>query len=376
VSLRAEIAVPLRHFELRAEVAVEAGRPLALVGPSGAGKSSVLRAVAGLLRPREGKVALDDEVWLDASRGIDLPPERRGCGLLFQDYALFPTMSAARNVAYGARGSRGERRAAALTLLERFGVAELAEAKPGTLSGGERQRVALARALAARPRALLLDEPLSALDSTTRRRALGELRTLLGELGAPVVLVTHSFDEAAVLADELAIVDRGEIVQRGDPTAISAAPASAFVADFTGASVLRGEAERAGDLTLVRLAGGGTVRSTDAARGPVAVCVYPWEVALAAATPRDDGAPTEGVRRLFRSAKQRTNASAADSIQNRVAAEVTAVTTVGNRARVALALPQPLVAEVTADSARRLGLREGTRVTAAWKASATRLVAG
>jgi molybdate transport system ATP-binding protein len=353
--LRAELETPLRRFALAVEVEARPGAPLALVGPSGAGKTTVLRILAGLLRPRHGAVALGEETWLDTERGVELPAERRRCGYVFQDYALFPRMSAWRNVAYGAAGGRAERRAAALAMLERFGVAELAEAKPPSLSGGERQRVALARALAARPRALLLDEPLSALDSSTRRHALAELHSVLAELGVPVVLVTHSFDEAALLASELAIVDRGAIVQRGDAATISAAPASVFVADFAGWAVLRGEAEpdAAGDLTLVKLAGGGAVRSTDPARGPVAVCVYPWEVSIEPA-----------------------GATAADSIQNRVAAEVASLTTIGNRTRVALALPQPLTAEVSADSARRMGLRAGTHVTAAWKAAATRLVGG
>ena len=353
--LRAEVKTPLRGFDLALELEARPGEPLALVGPSGAGKTSVLRILAGLLRPHRGTVTLGQQTWLDTERDVELPAERRRCGYVFQDYALFPRMSALANVAYGAPGDRGQRRAAALAMLERFGVAALAEAKPPSLSGGERQRVALARALTAGPRALLLDEPLSALDSSTRRHALGELRAVLAELGVPVVLVTHSFDEAALLAGELAIVDRGAIVQRGDAATLSASPASVFVADFAGAAVLRGEAapDPAGDLTLVELAGGGTVRSTDPARGPVAVCVYPWEVSLEPA-----------------------DASHADSIQNRVAAEVASLTTIGNRTRVALSLPQPLAAEISADSARRMGLRAGTRVTAAWKAAATRLVPG
>ncbi len=331
-----------------------AGAPVALVGRSGSGKTSMLRVIAGLLAPREGRVALGDSVWLDTDGGIDLAPERRGCGFLFQDYALFPQMSAWRNVAYGMRGPRRDRREAAVAALERFGVAGLAEARPGTMSGGERQRVALARALAARPPVLLLDEPLAALDSTTRREAIGELRKVFAEAGTPVVLVTHSFEEAAALAGELIVIDAGREIQRGTAATISASPASAFVADFAGAVVLRGEASGEGDLTLVRLPGGAEVWSADRARGPVSLSVFPWEISIEA-----PGTPP----------------GAADSRLNRLACEVTTVTAIGSRARVGLAAPEPLVAEITTASATRLALRPGTPVTAVWKATATRLIA-
>jgi molybdate transport system ATP-binding protein len=316
----------------------------------------MLRAIAGLLSPREGQVGLGDSVWLDTERGVDLAPERRGCGFLFQDYALFPRMSAWRNVAYGMGGPRRERRATATAMLERFGVGALAEARPQTMSGGERQRVALARALAARPPVLLLDEPLSALDSTTRREAIGELRAVFAETATPVVLVTHSFEEAAVLAGELVVIDAGREVQRGTAAAISAAPASAFVADFAGAVVLRGEARGDGDLTLVCLPGGGEVWSADQARGPVSLSVFPWEISIESGAAPDPERP-------------------ADSRLNRLSCEVTTMTTIGSRARVGLSGPEPLVAEVTAASAARLDLRPGSRVVAVWKATATRLIA-
>jgi molybdate transport system ATP-binding protein len=241
-------------------------------------------------------------------------------------------------------------------MLERFGVAGLAEARPPTMSGGERQRVALARALAARPPVLLLDEPLAALDSTTRREAIGELRAVFAEMATPVVLVTHAFAEAAALAGELVVIDGGREIQRGTAAAISASPASAFVADFSGAVVLRGEASgEESDLTMVRLPGGATVWSADAARGPVSLSVFPWEISIEVG----DGGAGEG----------------ADSRLNRLPCEVTSVTTIGSRARVGLAAPEPLAAEITAASATRLDLRPGVRVTAVWKATATRLIA-
>lgn len=350
--LAVTVRTPLREFDLDLELAVAPGERLALAGPSGAGKTTLLRAVAGLLRPQAGRVARGEETWLDTAAGVEVPAERRRCGVVFQDYALFPRLSAWRNVAFGMPGPRGERRRRAERLLERFGIGSLAEALPSSLSGGERQRVALARALAIEPRALLLDEPLAALDPALRRGALRELHALLEETAIPVLLVTHSYDEAALLADRIAVIDRGRIVQSGPPAEISTRPRSAFVADFAGAAVLHGEATpEPGGLTLVRLRGGGEVRSTDAASGAVAASVFPWEISLR--SPGDESA---------------------DSMLNRLPAEVVSLTPIGNRVRVGLAAPQPFGTEVTARSVEALGLRPGSRVIAAWKATATRLI--
>jgi molybdate transport system ATP-binding protein len=210
--LELEVELALRELTLEASLAIAPGERLALVGRSGAGKTSVLRIAAGLLSPRSGRVSLGEETWLDTAAGIDLPPEQRRCGLLFQDYALFPRMSAWRNVAYALPAPAGERQGRALELLERFGIGRrLAGALPADLSGGERQRVALARALAAEPRALLLDEPLSALDPATRATARRELDAVLAALEIPVVIVTHSPEEAEQLADRTAVIERGRI---------------------------------------------------------------------------------------------------------------------------------------------------------------------
>jgi molybdate transport system ATP-binding protein len=234
--LCAEVSAGLREFPLRVELAVEPGCCLAVVGPSGAGKTSLLLALAGLLRPSAGRIECGGEAWFDAEAGTDLPPERRRCGFVFQDYALFGHLSAWRNVAYGlGHLPRGERRAAAHELLGSFGIAALAEARPATMSGGERQRLALARALGSRPRALLLDEPLAALDATTRAGATRALRRLTAAAGVPTVLVTHDFGEAGLLADQVAVLERGEVVQRGVPATLAANPATPFVADLTDA---------------------------------------------------------------------------------------------------------------------------------------------
>jgi molybdate transport system ATP-binding protein len=353
MTLTAEIETELREFELSVSLAVEEGACLALVGPSGAGKSTVLRSIAGLRRPDRGHLRLGDQLWLDTDAGVDVPAEERCCGYLFQDYALFPHLSAWRNVAFGLGAlDRGERRRRAIELLDRFAVGRLADARPASLSGGERQRVALARALAPEPRALLLDEPLSALDTRTRAEAARSLAAALDDAGVPSILVTHDFAEAAVFASEIAVIDRGRIVQRDAPGALSARPNSAFVADFTGAFVLFGVARPTlAGTTLVALDGGGQAASSDAASGPVAVAVYPWEVTLEPA-----GTPAHG------------------SALNRIEARVESLTDVGGRVRVGLLASQPLAAEVTAESARRLELRPGSTVAATWKATATRLV--
>ncbi len=350
--LRADVALSRGDFELDAAVAVAPGERLALVGPSGAGKSTLLRTLAGLVRPDGGRIELDGTTWFDSEAGVAMPPERRGVGLVFQEYALFPRMSAWRNVGYGIRGgSRAQRRERAHELLERFGLAARSDARPHDLSGGERQRVALARALASEPQLLLLDEPLSALDATTRGVASAELSALLATMAIPAVIVTHDFTEAALLADRVAVIDRGRVVQEGTPAELAATPASAFVADLAGAVVLRGvAAPTSGGLTRVELEGGGAVLSTDSR------CRSRRRKRL----PLGDRAARAGAGR--RGLRSQPPPGGGDWI-----------TQFGNRARVALALPQPAVAEVTSASVARLDLRAGAVVEASWKATATRL---
>jgi molybdate transport system ATP-binding protein len=351
--LRAELLHSVGGIELDLAFDVPAGRCLALAGPSGAGKTTILRLLAGTVRPDRGRITLADDVWVDTADGAWLPPERRRCGYVFQDYALFPHLSAWRNVAYGLRSSpAADRKATSLALLDQFGLAHRADAKPATLSGGERQRVALARALAPGPAVLLLDEPLSALDARTRAGATRQLTVTLRSLEVPVVLVTHEFGEAALLGDEIGIIDHGTIVQRGGASELASRPASAFVADFTGAVVLTGTARAdAGELTVVDLDGGGVACTTDRGSGRVALSVYPWEITIVSA----QSAPEE-------------------SAQNRLSVQITSVTTVGNRVRLGLSAGQPLVAEVTGRALEDLHLAVGTQVLATWKATATRLV--
>jgi len=339
------------HFDLdhglrtfRLSVALEIGaETVALVGPSGAGKSSILRAVAGLLRPERGVVRYGAETWLDTARGVDLPPERRRVGLVFQEYALFPHLDVLGNVAFGATDRR-----VVPELLERLRIGSLARARPSEISGGERQRVAIARALAREPDVLLLDEPLSALDAHTRVAVRAELHEFLADLRMPTLLVTHDFEDAATLADRVGVLVEGRILQLGSPEELVASPSNSFVASFTGANLLVGSAVAGRDgLTEVVLENGaGSLWSTAAATGRVAVAVYPWEVSLSRKAPDD-------------------------SAVNHLRAPVASLVPLGNRVRVRVG---PITAEVTASSAARLGLREGEVVVASFKATGARLL--
>lgn len=339
-ALALDFTLPLRRFDL--ELALEVGGTTALVGPSGAGKTSVLRAVAGLVRPTRGWIALGGEVWLDGARRVFLAPDERRVGLVFQEYALFPHLTVRANVAYGARGRPVD------PYLERFRIDHLADTRPGELSGGERQRVALARALAREPGVLLLDEPLSALDAHTKAHVRSELADLLRELDLPTLLVTHDYEDAAALADEVGVVVDGSLRQLAAPAELVASPGDAFVAALTGANLLHGRAEPAGGgLTVVRLADGQKLFSTDEATGEVGVVVYPWEISVA-----------------------RTH-EADDSVLNLLRGEIGPLVEVGNRVRVRIG---PITAEVTAASATRLELQRGGTAYAAFKATGTRLV--
>jgi molybdate transport system ATP-binding protein len=338
-SLRVDFTLPLRDFELT--LALDVARTVALVGPSGAGKTSALRVVAGLARPSRGRVELGGETWLDTERGIDLRPEERRVGLVFQEYALFPHMSVRANVAYGGRERVDE-------LLERFHIAHLANARPERLSGGERQRVALARALARDPAVLLLDEPLSALDAHTKTQVRGELSELLRGLELPTLLVTHDYEDAAALADEVGVVVDGQLRQLAAPAELVASPRDTFVAAFTGANLLHGTARDGGaGLTEVRLPDGARLFSTDPGDGEVGVVVYPWEISVS-----------------------RTHAD--DSALNVVHGEIGSLVEVGNRVRVRIG---PVTAEITVSSAARLELERGGVAYATFKATGTRLVA-
>ena len=207
------------------------GEVLALVGPSGSGKTTILRAIAGTYKPENGSVSVNGTTWFDSTGDVFIPSHERSVGMVFQSYALFPHMSAVENV-MAALGHlpRSKRKPRALELLDRVHLGGLAKRRPGSLSGGQQQRIAVARALARDPAVLLLDEPFSAVDRTTRQRLYREIADLHSTLQMPVILVTHDLDEAMMLADRVAIVRRGKLLQIGVPGDVVRKPASAGVA--------------------------------------------------------------------------------------------------------------------------------------------------
>ncbi|TFH50879.1 MAG: ABC transporter ATP-binding protein, partial [Lysobacterales bacterium] len=220
---------------LAAHLEVAPGEVLGLVGPSGSGKTTILRALAGLYRPREGRVCVDDKVWFDSAASICLAPHRRRAGLVFQSYALFPHMTAIDNVIAALDHlPPARRRERAAELLALVNLPGLEDRHPLNLSGGQQQRVAVARALAREPRVLLLDEPFSAVDRETRERLYRELAVMRRRLSMPVVLVTHDLNEALMLADNISLLRHGRTLQHGRPTHVLHHPANVEAARLLG----------------------------------------------------------------------------------------------------------------------------------------------
>jgi iron(III) transport system ATP-binding protein len=271
-----------------ARLEVERGEIVALLGPSGCGKTTLLRVIAGFERPDAGAVEVGGRVVAGASAWV--PPERRRVGMVFQDYALFPHLTVAQNVGFGL--ARGDRRERVPALLETVGLAELGRRFPHELSGGQQQRVALARALAPSPDVVLLDEPWSNLDAQLREDLREEVTGILRPLGVSVVLVTHDREEAFSLADRIALMREGRIVQAGSPEALYRQPADRWAAEFVGpANVLDGS--RDGSLVHTVI---GSFPANGHGTDRVGVVVRPELLELA----HDPSGPARVVAREFR----------------------------------------------------------------------------
>jgi iron(III) transport system ATP-binding protein len=263
------------------------GELVALLGPSGCGKTTTLRMIGGFEQPDSGTIRL---------RGADitdLPPERRGIGFVFQDFALFPNLSVAHNVRFGLRGmAKAAASARVQEMLRLVGLEDLAERKPHELSGGQQQRVALARTLALSPPLVLLDEPFSSLDAALRVETRQEVRRLLKTTGAAAILVTHDQEEALAMADRVAVMEAGRIVQIGTPDELYRNPVSAFVASFIGRSnILKGTANGMDAETPF-----GRLPLSRAANGAVSLAVRPEQIMI----DRDPAGPGVVIGREFR----------------------------------------------------------------------------
>ncbi|MDQ6725466.1 MAG: ABC transporter ATP-binding protein [Actinomycetota bacterium] len=334
MSLDAQLGVELGGFTLDAEVHIEAGTTTAVVGPNGAGKTTLLRALAGLRALSGGRITLDGVVLDDAAEGTYVPPERRPVGVVFQDNLLFPHLDALDNVAFGLRHRghpRSEARCLAAGWLERVGLAGRELARPDELSGGQAQRVALARALALEPKLLLLDEPLAALDATTRNDVRRDLRRHLAGFPGVRLLITHDPVDAAVLADRIVVLDAGRVAQVGTPAEITARPRSQWVAELTGTNLFAGTAGAGGSIDID--GGGSLVAADDQHRGPVFAVVHPRAVSLHRSQP-------EG------------------SARNAWPGRVSTIEPMGDRLRVRVDAAPPVVAEITASGAQRIALSE------------------
>lgn len=288
--LDADIRLRLERLNLDAVLSVQAGEVAALLGPNGAGKSTVLRALSGLLRLDGGKVELDGTVLEEPAKHIRVAPEKRPVGLMFQEYLLFPHLSAVENVAFGLRARGIDRRAArerAAAALERLGVAKVAEARPGNMSGGQQQRVAMARAMVTEPKLLLLDEPLAALDVSTKTDVRRQLRATLRESQAANVMVTHDLLDAVALADRMFVIEDGGIAQSGTPAEVTARPKSRYVADLVGVNLLRGTARG----TALELDSGGRLVTGQEMSGQMLAVVAPHDVSVTRDRPDGESSP-------------------------------------------------------------------------------------
>ncbi|WP_069161594.1 ABC transporter ATP-binding protein [Nocardia altamirensis] len=344
MTLEAELRVSRGHFELSIELSVAPGEVVALLGPNGAGKTTALRTLAGLTPLSGGTLRIGEKTW-DAPPKVFVPAERREVGVVFQDYLLFGHLSALDNVAFGlrARGRRrGAARAVAAEWLDRVGLADHVHAKPQTLSGGQAQRVALARALATDPALLLLDEPLAALDASTRVRVRSDLAHHLADYPGHTVLVTHDPLDAMVLADRLVILEHGRITQEGPPSEVARRPRSDYVANLVGLNLYRGTATG----TTIELDAGGTLTAAEPATGPVHIAFAPTAVSL------HPDRPTGSQRNTW-------------------PVTIAGIEQHAHTIRLRLDGTPPVLADVTPATVADLELRPGTELWAAVKATET-----
>jgi molybdate transport system ATP-binding protein len=351
MSLDLQAIIDVADFVVEIDVTIERGETVALVGPNGAGKSTVLRAIAGLHPITSGQLAFGDDVWDDPAEGTFLAARHRAVGAVFQQYLLFEHLSALDNVAFGLQARRIDKspaRDAARAALDRLGISAIAAQMPSALSGGQAQRVALARALVVEPAVVLLDEPLSALDATSRGAVRHDLPRWLAETrasdgGAPArLVVTHDPVDAHALADRVVVLEAGHVTQTGTPGDLAARPRSTYVADLMGTNILHGVLD--GSVFGVQDGTSLIVGAHDAADGPAIAAIRPAAVSLHRSRP--EGSP-----------------------RNVWETTIAGIDRANERVRVRLSRPFELVVEVTEAGLAALGAGVGGAIWASVKAS-------
>lgn len=344
---------PHERFVLDVEFDVPPGFTM-LFGASGSGKTTTLKSISGLLRPDEGRISINGEVLFDSEGRVDLPIRKRRVGYVFQDLALFPHLTALANVEFGMAGvPRADRRRRAAALMEALRIAHTANRKPREISGGEAQRVALARALSCKPRILLLDEPLSAIDEVTKNGIIEDLKTLNRELGLPIIYVTHNRDEAVSLGERVIVYEAGRVVASGEPLSVFGVPVTTTVARLTGVeNIFRGrvvgKSESAGTMTVEISDETGScnvdVPFGNQAQGEhVVVAVPAGDILLATEEPRST------------------------SLRNRMSGRISAIEDKANRTLVKVQAGVTWNVSVTRQAVKELGLSEGHEVWVGFK---------
>jgi molybdate transport system ATP-binding protein len=343
VSLDARIVRRLGTLQLDIELTTKSGEVVALLGPNASGKSTTFRCLAGLLPIDDGRIELDGTALDDPASNVFVTPEQRPVAVVFQQYLLFPNLTALENVAFGLRARgvvKAQARQQAAVWLERVGLGDHAGHRPAALSGGQAQRVALARALATEPRLLLLDEPLAALDIGTRSEVRRDLRQHLATFDGVRLLVTHDPVDAYALADRVVILEAGRVVQSGTLADVTAQPRSRYIAALVGVNLLAGTGSN-GEMTTPT---GGRIVPVDRIDGPALAVIQPSAVAIYPVPP--EGSP-----------------------RNVWPATVADVDAQADRVRVRLTGAVPLVAEITPSALDELALRPGDKVWASVKAT-------
>lgn len=325
---------------------ISKGEYFVILGPTGAGKTLLLELIAGFHLPDEGRIEVNGQDFTNT------PPEERDVGFVYQDYSLFPHLTVQENIEFGLKikGKQENVKGKSLEIMDLFDITHLSERYPGKLSGGERQKTALARALVMDPRVLLLDEPISALDTPSQDRILGELKQIHREIGITTIHVTHNRGEASLLGERIGIMSKGEIIQVGEPGDIFRKPKTAFIADFMGAeNIFSGRARIENGITKVDIGEGIEIEATEMREGNVKAVIRPEEIIIMERPVRTSG------RNLFEGM-------------------IEDISDLGSTAKLRIGVGREFIVTITKKSLSDLDLKVGKSVYIAFKASSVHVI--